>query len=322
LAPLACGGQRGGRAHATSDTILFSLCEANPVPNAEGPGRCDLARWTLGAGSEVLIGGAEPRGVSADGQTYLAQGVVPALLSPGVALGLPLLTAAALSPDGQLVLGAIAGEPLPQVARWSAATGAQAIELGPLPETAAGAEAMAMSSDGSVIAGVTLDSQARPLDVFRWTETGGLVPIAQAFYFDNVIPRSGLSLSDDGSVLVGVMDVDPSPMSQHAFSFRWTETNGALPLDRTAPQPRQLGLIHGLSADGSLVLGTSFDLGPFLWDEVRELRRLEQVLQAAGASLDGWILEGTLALSGNGRVVVGHGVCGDLPAVYRAVIGE
>jgi hypothetical protein len=57
LAPLACGGQRGGRAHATSDTILFSLCEGNPDSNGAGPGRCDLARWTLGGGSEVLIGG-------------------------------------------------------------------------------------------------------------------------------------------------------------------------------------------------------------------------------------------------------------------------
>ncbi len=323
LAPLACGGQRGGRAQATSDTLLFSLCQANPVPDGEGPGRCDLARWTLGAGSEVLIGGAEPRGLSADGQTFLAQGVVPALLSPGVALGLPLLSAAAMSPDGLMVLGSIAGTPLPQVARWNAVTGVvEAIALGPLPANAVGAEAMAMSSDGSVIAGVTVDSQARPLDVFRWTEAGGLVTIAEAFHFGNDIRRSGLSLSDDGSVLVGTMDFDPSSMVEYAVAFRWTEATGTLPIYGTAPEPTQLGLIHGLSGDGRLVLGTSFDLGPFLWYEVSDVRRLEQVLQAAGVSLDGWILEGTMALSGDGRVVVGHGYCGDLPALYRAVIAE
>ena len=42
----------------------------------------------------------------------------------------------------------------------------------------------------------------------------------------------------------------------------------------------------------------------------------------AGVPLDGWILGRTMALSRDGRVAVGFGSCGDLPAIYRAVIGE
>lgn len=259
--------------------------------------------------------------MSADGQTLLAQSVIPALFSAGVATALPLLTADAMSPDGRVVLGTIAGAPLPQVARWTAATGAQSIELGPLPANVAGAEAMAMSADGSVIAGVTVDSEARAVDVFRWTEAGGLVTIA-AYSAVYDLNRSRLWLSDDGSVMVGTMGIYLSSMGGYPISFRWTEATGTLPLDRTTPEPRQLGLVQGLSADGSLVLGTAFDFGPFLWDEVRQVRRLEEVLQTEGVALDGWLLEGTMALSPDGRVVVGHGYCGGLPAIYRAVIGE
>ncbi len=319
LAPLACGGAQGGRAHATSDTILFSSCHSNPVFGSARA--CDLARWTLGAGSEVLIEGAEPRGLSADGQTFLAQSEIPALFSPGVALGLPLRTAAAMSPDGLVVLGAISSTPLPQVARWTAATGAQPIELGTLPANAVGAEAMAMNADGSVIAGVTVDSEARPLDVFRWTEASGLVTIVPA-YFEDDSSRSGLSLSDDGSVLVGTMDFDPSPTVKYAVAFLWSETSGAFPIYVPAPEPSQLGLVRGLSSDGWLVLGASLALGPFLFVQVNQVTRLEQVLQAAGVPLDGWTLNGALALSPDRRVVVGDGYCGDLRAIYRAVIGE
>jgi hypothetical protein len=48
----------------------------------------------------------------------------------------------------------------------------------------------------------------------------------------------------------------------------------------------------------------------------------QRALQAEGVSLERWVFANAVALSGDGRVVIGRGYCGELEAMYRAVLPD
>jgi len=226
-----------------------------------------------------------------------------------------------MTPDGAIVVGSRLTPQADSVFRWT--KGAFKV-LGPRPSNALGAQAMAVSRDGSVVAGFTYakpNAFNRQLELFHWTSRAGLRVVApalsSAFSFE-------LWLNDTGTVLVGTLGAAAGATSARAF--RWTAETGAVVLDASGQS-----ITRGTSADGSVVVGYTigeqpFDLEKgypaFVWTTARGLRSLKAALTTAGVALDGWELQQPMALSKNGKVVVGQGTCGGLPAVYRATLPD
>lgn len=87
-----------------------------------------------------------------------------------------------------------------------------------------------------------------------------------------------------------------------------------------------------VSADGSVIIGNFWtgvfgvpdvEITPFYWDERHGARTLESVLLAAGADVSGWTLREALAVSVDGRTIVGWGINpGGQAEAFRAVIPE
>ncbi len=225
-----------------------------------------------------------------------------------------------MTPDGSIVVGSRLTPTGDDVFRWT--KGAFEV-LGPRPSNALGAQAVAVSRDGSVVAGYTYEKPNgfdRQLELFHWTSREGLRVVAPAlastFGFD-------LWLNDAGTVLVGTLGAAPAATSARAF--RWSAKTGAVVLDTASGQT----VSRGTSADGRVVVGYSiggeaFDIEKaypaFVWTAARGLRSLKAVLATAGVDLDGWEFHQPMALSKNGKVVVGQGMCGGVPAVYRVIL--
>lgn len=108
-------------------------------------------------------------------------------------------------------------------------------------------------------------------------------------------------VSADGSVIVG--QGGPGP-------FRWTETLGMVALD--TPCPACDGRPHAVSGDGLVIVGwseTSSGTGgfPFIWDEVRGMRDVGQILVSHGIDLTGWSLGAAIGVSSDGATILGAG---------------
>jgi len=125
-----------------------------------------------------------------------------------------------------------------------------------------------------------------------------------------------LALSADGTTLTGTMAVQDVEFG----AFRWTEASGAVAL---TPGIQSMGTL--LSADGSVVIGhtlDSSDYAAFLWTAAHGSRVIRSTLESAGVDLRGWKLSQALALSADGRIVIGGGQCGDSYTMYRLVLPE
>jgi uncharacterized membrane protein len=210
--------------------------------------------------------------------------------------------------------------------RWDVTGGAQA--LGAVPNWSALYQnnGVAFSNDGSVIAGFVSDSELPSGDslnqVFRWTEAAGIVVVAPLWSsgYEDRTPWTRLWLNDDGSVLVGTFDLEPASAGPQPSAFRWTEATGAVALAST---PGQQSIVRDASGDANVVVGYTVEgERPFVWDATGGLRDLTATLTAAGASIEGWELSKPSALSRDGRVIVGEGLCGGVPAVYRVELPE
>ena len=93
------------------------------------------------------------------------------------------------------------------------------------------------------------------------------------------------------------------------------------------------GAARSMSADGSIILGDGLDAynlptRPFIWDGAHGRRDLEQALRDSGADLTDWSIGDAasplplLAISSDGKVAVGTGTCGGVPALYRVVLPD
>ncbi len=202
-----------------------------------------------------------------------------------------------VSSDGSVVVGlAMSSMGVNNAFRWTQATG-----MVPLSEnTSTYSKAQFVSDDGSVIAGRQFSNGA--YRVFRWTAAMGMVNIDEA---------SGLAnqanwMSSDGSIIVGT-----SSTALENEAFRWTEGSG---IEGLGDLPG--GGFHseawGASADGSIVVGYSHGAvrgyEAVIWDPVNGLRSIQTTLgNDFGAELTGWTLQNAIAVSADGRTVIGYG---------------
>ena len=147
-----------------------------------------------------------------------------------------------------------------------------------------------ISGDGSVVIGMI------PIGGLglRWTPAGGIE-------FLNPGVSSGPSdASADGSVIVGSARFGGSESPQHAF--RWTQAEGMVDLGALGG-PSSNCTAHGVSADGSVVVGISestppFNVEVFRWTEAEGMVGLGGLLENGTQST-------AEAISADGLVIVG-----------------
>lgn len=186
--------------------------------------------------------------------------------------------------------------------------------------------ARAVCGPGHALVGSTQSAGGR---AFRWSATTGMQDLG-ALRPD--APSYALDCSGDGAVVVGVSGDDKG-----LPPVRWDQT-GVRSLGTLGGNS---GEAHGISTDGSIVVGAAglpfvngiSEFAAFTWTTAtRKMEQLSRVLQASGVSTPfchdpstcpagTWYLQLALAVSADGRVIVGTGVNPqDQFEAYRAVM--
>lgn len=274
-----------------------------------GVSRGEAFRWTQ-AGGMVGLGDLPGGsfysiafGVSADGSVVVGQGWASGFTafrwtSAGgmVSLGVapdddPARIATAVSADGSVVAGVYGTLGDPEAFLWTSTTGVIGLDdpSGPSDSIAYG-----ISADGTTVVG------ERGLAAFRWTSGGGMQSLGTLPNGSGL--RSALAVSADGSVIVGEAPLE---------AFRWTSTGGAVGLGQlNGHATRALGL----SADGTVVVGSNGELEPdreaFRWTDATGMQSIEDIITAAGlgSAIAGWQLQEAWGVSADGRTIVGYGL--------------
>jgi probable HAF family extracellular repeat protein len=127
----------------------------------------------------------------------------------------------------------------------------------------------------------------------------------------------------DGSVIVGLVEVI-GPLESHYQAFRWTNAGGAMWLGALPGHVNSFA--GGVSADGSVVVGTSSDelgtsVSAFLWTPALGMVDLNTHLPGLGISLFGHLREAR-AVSANGRTITGFGFPGSLTGPPEAWVAR
>jgi probable HAF family extracellular repeat protein len=214
-------------------------------------------------------------------------------------------SATGVSADGTVVVGWVNSlPPFPggnaQAFRWTEATGM--VGLGFIPTVGDDfSEARGVSGDGSVVVGNSNEF------AFRWTQATGMEPLPGLGGNSNVDRARGVSA--DGTVIVGSSD---SPSSVVEEAFRWTQSTGTVGLGDLPGSLYSSGA-EAVSADGSVIVGSSSSgtSSAFIWDADHGMRNLQDLLvnsYGLASSLTGWTLSSATAVSGDGRIIAGHGV--------------
>jgi uncharacterized membrane protein len=205
-------------------------------------------------------------------------------------LPLPGTIAAAVSDDGRTVLGSIevliAGETKTEAAIWTEDSGVWT-SLGALPEADCGysrSSPYELSADGTVAIGLSwvgCNSHG-----FRWTADTGMLPLEN---LANGTNRASV-VSADGNLIAG--------FAQGSFSRTpaiWGPSGVGALLD--PPNGDVIGEIHGISDDGTILLGT--------WDgKATKFTNGGTVRQTIGAGslLPGWVSNPT-DIANDGTIV-------------------
>jgi uncharacterized membrane protein len=265
-----------------------------------GPSLTMAARWNVPDGLRTLgdlVGGpdfSEPTAINADASVVVGYGNTAAGQEPflwtsaGGMVGLPTLS----SPTVQAV-------------------------------------ARATSADGAVIVGSNLTD--RGTAIVRWA-LGTMTRLGSLY--DNV-PAGGttsyfswwsppLLVSTDGLIIAGTAAQATNPMVP--LAFRWTASGGFEALS-AAPA----SIVRSICADGGRIVGSTLAAGAppgmpfaplpyqaFLFEAGVGTRPLADVL--AEVELDGMTFGDPIALSADGRFLVGHATCAGAPAIFRAAL--
>ena len=166
------------------------------------------------------------------------------------------------------------------------------------------------SADGEIVAGA--GGVPDDTEVFRYTDAGTTslpsLPVTGSTCQCGSRPYG---MSGDGSAVVGF---------SHGEAFRWTEASGTLGVGFVfdgIPQDvdAQLSTARDVSADGSVVVGYGEALfsgqsRAFVWTPATGIRDLREVLVllGLGPDLSGWQLTEAVAVSADGRTILGNGV--------------
>lgn len=163
--------------------------------------------------------------------------------------------------------------------------------LGDLPGGDSGSHARAVSADGLTVVGGS--STASGYEAFRWTNSNGMTNFGAWG-----LPQSGaLAVSANGSTVVGTRERQGSP---RPFVFT--------PCPVSYPSSFKFGAAEGVSADGSIVVGSTNYLGPapnafgFRWTVGGSEVRLSGIVFGWEALAHG--------VSADGNVVVGQSYTG------------
>lgn len=208
--------------------------------------------------------------------------------------------ARAVSDDGSVIVGDLwaeeAEETVFTAARW--ANGAVE-DLGWLGDTAE-ARASGVSADGSTVVG------ASNYIAFRWTTDLGMQSLgtlggtSQAY-----------SASQDGSHITGTAQAEGFTSVE---GFLWSETLGMNSLGERSPGGFFWRQANDISADGRLVVGQQNGegelAGAFIWTPESGPRMLIDVLRndfGLDEMIEGWRLNSAVAVSNDGRTIVGFG---------------
>ncbi len=251
-------------------------------------GRVDLMRWTAVAGNTVA---AELPFAAATARPYLTS----------------------ISSDGLVVAGNALVDDIAHGFIYHPENGLL-IDLGDdLPETAMAAEVQALSGTGDAASGLLLGTD--PPRVFHWSAAGGLVDIGALVPSPFPGVNVNVHLSTDGSVVAATLE---SP--RNASASRWTSAGVA------SLFPDGQDTVHAIDADGSTIIGLSFDAEPqfslFAWTPETGSRSVYAALQSAGVDVTGWVLDQPHAISANGKVVTGFGQCGGARTSFRLVLPD
>jgi probable HAF family extracellular repeat protein len=296
--------------------------------------------WTLAQGLEVLdaqpgvIEGWWTHAVSSDGRTIVGYGGAP----PGVAThalrwhrdlagdfvisdigdlagGWASATASGVDADGSVIVGwsssTLTGLANFEGFAWSdpAAGGSGMVALGDLPGGPYVSGARACSADGSRIVGYasSLASQSNT-EAAVWSASTGWVGLGDLPGGNDY--SDAYDVSADGSVIVGW-----SEAAAGTFAFRWTDpASGGAGMQSLGDLPggSQYSSARSISSDGATIVGTSTSataLEAFIWTEAQGMRSLKGVLESElGLDLTGWKLLYAMAVSDDGRTIVGEGI--------------
>jgi len=182
-------------------------------------------------------------------------------------------------------------------------------------------EAHGISADGTTIVGSYIVGTGFRLVWlgFVWTEGTGFESVGGLR--EKKWPLSSATdVSADGSVVVGTVfkqkggGLFGSP-KQTGCAYRWERSTGMRALDVLSGAPMDRGKpvsnAVAISADGRFAVGTCLtqdgDPVVVIWQESGAVRRLDQLLAAAGVPIEGFNLNRVSAISGDGRIVVGSG---------------
>jgi probable HAF family extracellular repeat protein len=232
---------RGFRSSASDEGVMEDLGDLPGTPFATV--RNYPAPHAISGDGSVIVGQSGARGFrwSAAGMQDLGE-------LPGATGCDPK----AISTNGVVIVGSSGGR------AFRAALGEAFSPLGALPFASAdGSSALAVSADGSVIAGVA-PNQLSLARAFRWTAAEGMQDLgvpAGAPSDSTVGIVDALSISGDGSVIVGSY----TPSGQSARAFRWSgnvmqDAVEALP-EGVVPAGWQLSAAVAVSGDGRVFAG-------------------------------------------------------------------
>ena len=257
-------------------------------------GNCDKPfLWTATGGVEIVgtwLGDAsgEASDVSWDGTVVVGNAFEPdgffywnSISGKRVISGY-MWAPVSVSADGLVVVGSIhnqhyGDEPF----RWTKQTGVQ--RLGYPPNGGSNGAGLAISADGSVVAGAVYPRWENDTVAFRWTAANGVQLITEE-------PSTVVDISNDGSVIIGTID--------GRTVYRWTAETGMVEIGS--------GRAQAASADGYVIVGEKSD-APVIWDERYGMRNIQSLLtQEYGVDLDGWNLSDVVDISDDGLTLVGN----------------
>lgn len=153
-------------------------------------------------------------------------------------------------------------------------------------------------------------------EAFRWTASGGMVGLGD--FDEDEMYSEALATTTDGSIIVGVASLDdPTPEDDEEEEVDEGGPVGFVWRDGTMQAVGDLhggtfdSRLRGISDDGQMAVGTGTDASgatAVIWDPANGLRKLSDLLSAAGVDLSGWTLTGAADISADGEVIVGNAI--------------
>jgi uncharacterized membrane protein len=288
----------GRSSSANFDDEGFVLAQGDTMRALLGPGGVPVASEprALVADGSVVAGKLAPAGGSPEAARWtLATGWVGLGDLPG---GDTFSQALGISADGVTLVGWGSSDLGFESVRWVAGVAAA---MGDLPGGAFQGAAAAASGDGAVIVGT--GTSAEGAQAYRWTAATGMLPLGDLA--GGAFESEPFAMTPDATVIVG-----EGASGNGVEAFRWTAAGGFVglgDLDGGAFESRAFDV----TADGRTVVGmgkTAAGSEAFVWDASRGMRRLEDVLLAAGADgVAGWTLTEATGVSADGKTIVGNG---------------